>query len=97
MPTHNKTPDSPKPLIEGKTLGSMSSKISTSTKRPIKSPPKPHKTTGPLDLVNYHDVVKIIENHRPHNVKMVVIHDDQIIEKVLNKIRTDLKILKKGE
>jgi hypothetical protein len=59
--------------------------------------PKQHKTTGLTDLVNYHDVVKIIESYRPNNPKMVVIEREQIIEKVLNKIRIDLKILKKGE
>jgi hypothetical protein len=88
MPTHNKRPETMTMPEIGKLFPAMVTGV---------PPQKRHKTTGPLDLVNYHDVVKIIESYRPNNVKMVVIHDEMIIEKVLNKIRTDLKILKKGE
>jgi hypothetical protein len=49
------------------------------------------------DSVNYHEVVALVESLRPVNPKMVVIHDDQIIEKILNKMRNGLRKLKKGE
>lgn len=50
-----------------------------------------------IDSLNYHDVVALVESLRPDNPKMVVAHDDVIVEKVLNKLRIGLRKLKKGE
>ena len=50
------------------------------------------------DVLNYHDVVALVESLRPpYNPKMVLKHDDAIAEKLLNKMRNGLRKLKKGE
>lgn len=50
----------------------------------------------PKDLVNYHDVVKIVEQQRNDSPKMVVRAEDEKLEKALNKIRDGLRTLKKS-
>jgi hypothetical protein len=88
MPTHNEKPDTEKPDVEKLFPGGV----------PPQKPKYGHQLQKSKDLINYHDVVKIIERQRPpYNPKMVVIYEDQVVEKVLNKIRTDLRKLKKGD
>lgn len=47
-----------------------------------------------LDLINYHDVVKIVEDQRRNSPKMVNYIVDELKEKALNKIRIELRKLK---
>jgi hypothetical protein len=66
---------------------------------PIKSyPSTPKKHVPHVDSVNYHDVVTLVESLRPaYNPKMIIVHDDEIVIRVLNKMRVGLRKLKKGE
>lgn len=50
----------------------------------------------PKDLVNYHEVVKIVEQERFDSPKMVMPLAETKLEKALNKIRDGLRTLKKS-
>jgi hypothetical protein len=50
-----------------------------------------------MNRLNYHDVVRIVESHRPHSVKMVQTEEMRILEPVLNKIRFALRELRKEQ
>ena len=48
------------------------------------------------DLINYHDVVRIVESQRRNSPKMIKFVEDELKEKSLNKIREELRKLKNG-
>jgi hypothetical protein len=49
-----------------------------------------------IDSLDYHEVVKIVEKFRSHSVKMIQTDEMRILEPVLNKIRFELRELRKA-
>lgn len=49
-----------------------------------------------IDSLNYHDVVRIVEKFRPYSVKMIQTEEMRVLEPVLNKIRFELRELRKA-
>lgn len=56
--------------------------------------------TSPLDsmdMIDYHDIVKIVEKYRPYSVKMIQTEEMRVLEPVLNNIRFALRELRKNK